>query len=735
VNTATDGTYAITGISAGSGYTIEVSLSFYTTGTIASFNVSGNAGGKDLILEKITVPTYTITGTITLNDLPGPAGGATVQLKEGAANISSPAITGVSGNYTITGAPAGTYTIEVSKSGYNSGSIAAFAVSGDVGGKDLMLTAQGAPSGISPPPVAGSTTYTVTFNSQGGSFVASQTVTEGCTVPYPAEPTKADVFFDGWYKESGCSNPCDYGAPVTGPITLYAKWLSESEMITGEFGASVPEIFEVNNNTAAAPGQPEWDTSWVKARTAIDNGGNGKNYIIKVTGNFTLAGVSSNTFTPGNIKVLIYAPTSRTISLSGNGSLLRVGANQTLILRNITLQGRGSATSNTGSLIYCNDINTHLVMRPGTVIKDNSKEGVYVDSGTFTMSGGTISGNSTSPSGSFGTASFGGGVYVDSGTFTMSGGTISGNLAISYYIYSTASFGGGVYVDSGTFTMSGGTISDNSALGNESGGCNGVYVSGGTFTMNGGIISSDNSVGAGRSGVYVSGGTFTMNGGTISDNLSSGVYVSGGTFTMDGGTISDNSAGQPGGGVFVDGTFTMNGGTISNNSAPVRGGVGVDGTFTMNDGTISGNWANGADGIGAIGFAGGVGVDGTFTMSGGTISGNWANGFGGLGTASGLGGGVGVVGTFTMSGGTISGNSVNGLGGGVALSGGTFTMSGGTIYGSRAGTGLENTALRGASLAFDIYYNKIASTAKYGNGSDIIASGGLATDETLAGHN
>jgi hypothetical protein len=49
------------------------------------------------------------------------------------------------------------------------------------------------------------------------------------------------------------------------------------------------------------------------------------------------------------------------------------------------------------------------------------------------MSGGTISGNTSSV--------FGGGVYAGGGTFTMSGGTLSGNTAL---------YGGGVYADGGT---------------------------------------------------------------------------------------------------------------------------------------------------------------------------------------------------------------------------------------------------------------------------------------------
>jgi hypothetical protein len=66
----------------------------------------------------------------------------------------------------------------------------------------------------------------------------------------------------------------------------------------------------------------------------------------------------------------------------------------------------------------------------------------------------------------------GGGVRVDSGSFTMSGGTITGNTAPS---------GGGVYVNGGSFVMTAGSIGGNTATGNGKG----IYVGGGTFTMKG----------------------------------------------------------------------------------------------------------------------------------------------------------------------------------------------------------------------------------------------------------
>ena len=98
--------------------------------------------------------------------------------------------------------------------------------------------------------------------------------------------------------------------------------------------------------------------------------------------------------------------------------------------------------------------------------------GVNVKSGaSFTMTGGSVTGNTAAERGD------GGGVYVNSGaSFTMTGGSITGNTA-------TEGNGGGVYVYSGaSFTMTGGSITGNNAA--EHG--DGVYVhSGGSFSLSG----------------------------------------------------------------------------------------------------------------------------------------------------------------------------------------------------------------------------------------------------------
>ena len=66
---------------------------------------------------------------------------------------------------------------------------------------------------------------TVTFNSQGGSSVASATAYTGEKVTRPADPVRSGFTFGGWYKEAVCTNAWNFDTEVvTTNITLFAKW-------------------------------------------------------------------------------------------------------------------------------------------------------------------------------------------------------------------------------------------------------------------------------------------------------------------------------------------------------------------------------------------------------------------------------------------------------------------------------------------------------------------------------
>ncbi len=68
-------------------------------------------------------------------------------------------------------------------------------------------------------------TFTVSFDSQGGSAVGSQVVNYGGLVSEPGAPTKPNFVFGGWFKEPTCTTSWLFASDtIMGVTTIYAKW-------------------------------------------------------------------------------------------------------------------------------------------------------------------------------------------------------------------------------------------------------------------------------------------------------------------------------------------------------------------------------------------------------------------------------------------------------------------------------------------------------------------------------
>ncbi|MCD7845469.1 MAG: InlB B-repeat-containing protein, partial [Oscillospiraceae bacterium] len=75
------------------------------------------------------------------------------------------------------------------------------------------------------------TYYTVTFDSNGGSEVTSQSVIEYGTAT-AEEPTLKDYTFEGWYTAAG--DAYDFATRITANITLYARWKAVAAITMAE---------------------------------------------------------------------------------------------------------------------------------------------------------------------------------------------------------------------------------------------------------------------------------------------------------------------------------------------------------------------------------------------------------------------------------------------------------------------------------------------------------------------
>ncbi|MBH9978281.1 InlB B-repeat-containing protein [Bifidobacterium sp. W8108] len=78
--------------------------------------------------------------------------------------------------------------------------------------KDIELTARWTPL------------YILTFDSQGGSAVSSQTVRADRTPNEPTAPTRAGYTFQGWSTEAQNGTPVDFTQHIGQDTTIYAQW-------------------------------------------------------------------------------------------------------------------------------------------------------------------------------------------------------------------------------------------------------------------------------------------------------------------------------------------------------------------------------------------------------------------------------------------------------------------------------------------------------------------------------
>jgi uncharacterized repeat protein (TIGR02543 family) len=205
--TRVDGLYTIYNVPAGTGYTIEVSLSGYTTGVSSSFNITGNVTGQDLELVRIV---YTVTFNV-----------------DGGAPVPEDQIVVEGGEVTEPATPA--------KAGHNFGGWFKEAATNpwvfatDAVTENITLYAKWTGE-----------TYTVTFkrNYDADTTLYTKTVivpaTTIGTANFPGNPSRSGYTFDGWNTaDDGTGSAFTATTTVTGNITVYAKWTWDMVSLAG----------------------------------------------------------------------------------------------------------------------------------------------------------------------------------------------------------------------------------------------------------------------------------------------------------------------------------------------------------------------------------------------------------------------------------------------------------------------------------------------------------------------
>ena len=329
--------------------------------------------------------------------------------------------------------------------------------------------------------------------------------------------------------KTGETNTATYGGGVyvTGKGSFTMSASADGQNIPSITGNNATEngggVYVVGSSTFKMTGGSIGGTNENDANTAYRGGG-----VCVDCGKFTMSASADGQNIP---------------SITGNnatengGGVYVIGSSSTFKMTGGTIGGTDANDANTATNGggVCVSKNGSFEMSGSSCITNNKATsyggGVHISyaSATFTMKGGSITGNNAYKSDYIST--FGGGVCVGNGTFTMTDGSITGN---------NAAYGGGVYTVN-EFKMSGGSITGNNAYKSDYistfGG--GVCVGSGIFTVSGEVTVTDNTKGGTKgadgkftgdtkNNVYLpTGKTITIGTDKLSEGAQLGVTVSG----------------------------------------------------------------------------------------------------------------------------------------------------------------------------------------------------------------
>lgn len=316
--------------------------------------------------------------------------------------------------------------------------------------------------------------YTVTFNTNGGSTIGPIQVGRGAKVKVPpTDPTKTgalaagayigsvtdpdnvDFTFGGWYSDSACTTPWDFDTQIWGNTTIYAKWDSPVESLD----VSAQDVGSFN---AGDPAKLVYRT--IQYVNSLDLAAE-THYTVVMGGNGTIWGGQFPTLNKENAVVhVLGAGSERRITTSNNANVFTLGAGTLVLGKNVLLNFNGTGAHNY-PLVSIQNTST-FIMEEGSRMDDSNFKQYLIQitssGGSFVMNGGSISNNTAStdktPCAPIGNSW---------GIFVMNGGVISGNSVTSTSL--AANFAGGVFVNNWAnnadhhFIKNGGTISGNTA--------------------------------------------------------------------------------------------------------------------------------------------------------------------------------------------------------------------------------------------------------------------------------
>jgi uncharacterized repeat protein (TIGR02543 family) len=188
-------------------------------------NYRGNPGTPGIPPSPPQATQYTVTFNIN--------GGSGTTPEERTVNAGSDITLPGENGFSLSGHTFDGWNTEADGTGYNYSADAFYTVTGDITLYANWITV---PAG----------SFTVTFDSNGGSSVATQIINAGNTAASLVIPTRSGYIFDNWYSDPGLTTMYNFSTPVTSNITLYAKW-------TAAAVTQYTITFNINGGTGTTP--------------------------------------------------------------------------------------------------------------------------------------------------------------------------------------------------------------------------------------------------------------------------------------------------------------------------------------------------------------------------------------------------------------------------------------------------------------------------------------------------
>lgn len=161
----------------------------------------------------------------------------------------------------------------------------------------ILAPALGGGSSTPPPPYT-APTYTVMFNTDGGSTIDNKSIKEGTTIGEIPTPRKDGYVFGGWYMDKELTRAYDANTKITASTTLYAKWTkveptpapadnSKNELVL-TIGKKEANVFGSEKENVVAPmiknGQPMLPVRFIAENLGAKVTWNGKKQLVTIKG-------------------------------------------------------------------------------------------------------------------------------------------------------------------------------------------------------------------------------------------------------------------------------------------------------------------------------------------------------------------------------------------------------------------------------------------------------------------